>query len=124
MQKQFFPSVIIGMALGFLVSGYMVYAFMSPDQPPPAGNVEPSLNTSDAPQLKGGPLIVNANNSKLTGLQVFGYTQLGTRTGTPPSADCNELAELGRMIVASNQNKRVYICVRQGGSASWEQVKF
>ncbi|MDO8282835.1 MAG: hypothetical protein Q7U10_09495 [Thermodesulfovibrionia bacterium] len=46
-------------------------------------------------------------------LQVNGYIQLALTSGTPPSGDCDETAEYGRMKVDSADG-RLYICVSSG----------
>lgn len=46
-------------------------------------------------------------------LQVNGYTQLALTEGAPPSADCDEASELGRMLV-DNAAGLLYICVDSG----------
>jgi hypothetical protein len=46
-------------------------------------------------------------------LQVDGYIQLDTLTSTPPTADCDEASELGRMKV-DVINNLLYICTNSG----------
>jgi hypothetical protein len=46
-------------------------------------------------------------------LQVNGYVQLALTTGAPPSADCDEAPEQGRMKVDATGNK-LYICTSTG----------
>ncbi|MBI4159738.1 hypothetical protein HY504_01095 [Candidatus Wolfebacteria bacterium] len=54
-------------------------------------------------------------------LQISGdYIQVSTVTGSvPPSTDCNEAAEAGRMIVRTDGPKNLYICLGTGG---WKDV--
>ena len=46
-------------------------------------------------------------------LQVNGYVQLGLTTGAPPAADCDAVAELGRMKVDTAASL-LYICMDSG----------
>lgn len=46
-------------------------------------------------------------------LQVNGYTQLALTAGAPPSADCDDASERGRMKV-DNGAGLLYICVDSG----------
>jgi hypothetical protein len=50
-------------------------------------------------------------------LQVNGYIQLSTVTGAPPAADCDAVAELGRMKV-DPVGFNLYICT----SAGWKSA--
>ena len=49
-------------------------------------------------------------------LQVAGYVQLPLTSGSPPSTDCDEVSERGRMIV-DDVSDLLYICVASGWSA-------
>ncbi len=51
-------------------------------------------------------------------LQVAGYVQLALTSGSPPSTDCDEASERGRMIVDSTA-ELIYICVDTG----WTTIK-
>jgi hypothetical protein len=51
--------------------------------------------------------------SPQSALQVNGYTQLALTSGEPPSGDCDEASELGRMKV-DNSAGVLYVCVDSG----------
>jgi hypothetical protein len=127
MQKKNSPSIIVGIALGFVLFGYTAFAeFKPPDVAPPGGNVEPPVNVSNNGQIKKGPLVVNAGvgaNSidgadPETGLRAFGYVQLDR--GSPPvgNGECDDNGEYGRMFV-DIVNERLYICMN---SDKWKYV--
>ncbi len=51
-------------------------------------------------------------------LEVTGYFELATSSGTPPSADCNAADEIGRMKVDSTSRK-LYVCTYDGTTYAW-----
>jgi hypothetical protein len=121
MQKKYSPSIILGIALGFVLFGYTAFAdFKPPTVAPPGGNVKPPINTGDEPQIKDGAIVANAyrsggdldDNPPDTGMRVFGYFQLD-KGGTPPGTECDDNGDRGRMFVNINNN-RLYICMASG----------
>jgi len=59
-----------------------------------------------------GNIGINTGNPQ-SALQINGYTQLGLTTVVPPSADCDNATEYGRMKVDS-ANSYLYVCVVGG----------
>ncbi|MEE9573796.1 MAG: hypothetical protein V3W20_12155 [Candidatus Neomarinimicrobiota bacterium] len=80
------------------------------------GNGESTNERSNAVTvLKNGNVGIGTStpNSLLTLDE--GYLQLDTSAGTPPSADCNESDEVGRMKVDSTSNSsNLYVCTPSG----------
>ncbi len=78
-------------------------------------------DTSSPPPITNGILIsengdvgIGTNNPAST-LQVNGYIQLAVTSTAPPAADCDEVAERGRMIVNNvSGNGILYVCVDVG----------
>lgn len=52
-------------------------------------------------------------NTPESSLQVSGYLQLDVVAGTPPGGDCDNVAEIGRMIVDSGA-ETLYVCTASG----------
>lgn len=68
--------IIVGV---LLIAGVTVLAaWNEPTQNPTGGNPEPPINTSNTGQIKGGNLVINANNQFQNGLLVpFGALVVG-----------------------------------------------
>jgi microcystin-dependent protein len=73
------------------------------------GVAEPSLI------IKGNGNVGLGTTSPRSTLQVVGYTQLDTVSGTPPAGDCDSALEYGRMKIDSDtgQNK-IFACTADG----------
>jgi hypothetical protein len=64
--------------------------------------------------------VFGASSSGLAGeftgrVKVTGYLTLKTITGAPPSADCNEATEAGRVVVRTDGTVNLYVCRGTGG---------
>jgi hypothetical protein len=77
MNKQYSPSIIIGIALGFVLFGYTAFAFTPPSEAPPGGNIKPPINEGAVQQLKRAGLLVNTEGPNVLGMRVFGGIDLG-----------------------------------------------
>lgn len=121
--EKFSLSVILGSAVGALFVGYMVSAVFDPPTAfPPANNVEPPINTSDASQVKEGELIVNGGYTSgdplTTGLRVRAYTQLEVLSVAPAPAHCSVPTEGRTILYNDGIDERLYVCV----SSTWKFI--
>lgn len=51
-----------------------------------------------------------------------GYIQLPVIRGSPPSSDCDQDSEVGRMVIQRDSSGNLYICVGEIGSIGWKSV--
>ncbi|MEK7722865.1 MAG: hypothetical protein AAB336_00815, partial [Acidobacteriota bacterium] len=57
--KRYLLLTVLGLVLSILLTGMVVFAFISPASNPPAGNVPPPLTTGPMSQTKQGGVIIN-----------------------------------------------------------------
>ena len=117
--KHFSLSVVLGSAIGFLLTGYVVFAaFQPPTADPPGANVPAPLNVGPDGQTKLGGIALNDSGSVSDGLIILkgAYIQLGLTATPPVSADCNAVSERGRMIVEI-VNNILWVCMNSGCEA-------
>lgn len=75
-----------------------------------------------------GTISLNTANANIwSGVQTFGdikannYIQIANSTATPPTSDCDQTTEVGRMRLWQSWSApdRLYLCINGGGGPTW-----
>ena len=110
-------SIIVGTVFGMLIGTYGILALAAPSAIPPGANVLPFINVGPDYQTKTGDLWANTLGLS-GGLTTSGYLQLAETTGAPPSADCDDSTETGR-VKYDTASEILYIC---RGTSGWTSM--
>jgi len=93
-------------------SGQMVFFTAS-------NNGNPDNSLAERMRITNTGKVGIGTNNPQSSLQVKGYTQIDSRSSSPPGADCDSDAERGRMIL-DYTNSRLYVC--NGLSRGWDYL--